>query len=49
MARGGRREGAGRPIGTTKTPTVVFYRRVSVEEKEYLEKCLEEYRNKNKD
>jgi len=46
--RGGWR-GGGRPTGTTKTPTVVFYRRVTIEEKEYLEKCLEEFRNKNKD
>ena len=44
MARGGKREGAGRPTGTTKEPTVVFYRRVFEEEKEYLEKCLEDYR-----
>ena len=44
MARDGKREGAGRPTGTTKEPTVVFYQRVSEEEKEYLEKCLEDYR-----
>lgn len=46
MARGGKREGAGRPLGSTKEPTVNFHRRVTPEEKEYLEKCLEDYRNK---
>lgn len=28
MARGGKREGAGRPLGSTKEPTVNFHRRV---------------------
>ena len=49
MARGGPREGAGRPKGSTKEPTVVFYRRLSPEEKEYLEKCLEDFRNKKEE
>ena len=31
MARGGKREGAGRPVGTTKEPTVMMQRRVKKE------------------
>ena len=42
--RGGKREGAGRPKGTTKEPTVVFYKRVSVAEKEKLEEYLKKIR-----
>ena len=45
--RGGGRK-AGKKIGRVKPETVVFFRRVTPEVKEYLEKCLEEYIQKNK-
>lgn len=44
--RGGKRDGAGRPKGTTKDPTVVFYKRVSPREKELLEEYLKKIREK---
>lgn len=31
MTRGGKREGAGRPVGTKKEPTVMLQRRVKKE------------------
>ena len=41
--RGGKREGAGRKKGVKIKPeTVVFYRRVTPEQKEILEKTLNE-------
>ena len=51
--RGGWR-GGGRPKGSTNNKPKsdkIFYltKAITKEEKEYLEKCLEEYRNKNKD
>lgn len=46
MARGGKREGAGRPVGTTKEPTVVYYRRVKPEWVQVLDKLIEELKNK---
>ncbi len=46
--RGGRREGSGRPKGSTKDPTVVFYKRVSPVEKQKLEKYLEDIRKEPK-
>lgn len=42
--RGGKREGAGRPTGSTKPETVVFYRRVSLTEKQLLEVYLNKIR-----
>ena len=49
--RGGWR-GGGRPAGTktgSKTErTETFTKRITPEEKEYLEKCLIEFRQKNK-
>lgn len=46
--RGGKREGAGRPKGTLRSnKSEIFYRKVTADEKEYLEKCLDEYRQKN--
>lgn len=42
MTRGGKRIGAGRPKGTTKEKTVVFYRRVKPEWVKELDKKLEE-------
>lgn len=45
--RGGKREGAGRPFGTKKAPTVVFYKRVTPEEKEKLEEYLKKLREKS--
>ncbi len=44
MPRGGKREGAGRPAGSTKPETVVFYKRVSPEEKQLLEEYLKQLR-----
>lgn len=45
MARGGKREGAGRPVGTKKEPTVIYSRRVKAEFipllDEYLQKLKE--------
>lgn len=45
--RGGWR-GGGRKKGVKIKPeTIVFYKRVTPQEKEYLEKCLNDFRNKN--
>lgn len=38
----------GKKIGKIKPTTVCFHRRVTTEEKEYLEKCLDDFRNKKK-
>lgn len=47
--RGGARPNAGRKKGVKIKPaTVVFARRVTPEEKEYLTKCLDEFRKINK-
>lgn len=40
MARGGKREGAGRPFGTTKEKTVPYYRRVKPEWVAILDKKI---------
>lgn len=40
--RGGKREGAGRPKGTKKDPTVIYFRRVKPEWVEELDRKLEE-------
>ncbi len=49
--RGGAREGSGRKkgikIGKIKPETVVFYKRVSLEEKDFLEKALDKYRKEH--
>ena len=37
MTRGGRREGAGRPYGTNKEKTVIYYRRIKPEWVEVLD------------
>lgn len=42
MVRGGKRAGAGRPIGTQKEPTTIYYRRVKLEWVEILDKVLKE-------
>lgn len=39
--RGGKREGAGRPVGTKKEPTVIYYRRVKPEWVEKLDNLIE--------
>lgn len=44
--RGGWR-GGGRPKGTKTRKTLYFTKAITPEEKEYLEKCLNEYRLKN--
>ena len=46
MTRGGRREGAGRPKGTTKDNTVVYYRRVLPGWVKELDNKLEELKDK---
>jgi hypothetical protein len=46
MTRGGKREGAGRPKGTKKEPTLVFYKRVTKEEYKFLTEQLENFRKK---
>lgn len=47
MTRGGRREGAGRPYGTNKEKTVIYYRRVKPEWVEVLDKKLQELKGGN--
>lgn len=43
--RGGAREGAGRKAGSkTSNRTEIFTKRISKDEKAYLENCLQEYR-----
>lgn len=39
--RGGKREGAGRPFGTKKEPTVIYYRRVKPEWVQVLDNKIE--------
>ena len=46
MTRGGKREGAGRPFGTKKEPTVVYYRRVKKEWIPIIDNLIKELRNK---
>ena len=47
MARGGKREGAGRPLGSKVTKnTTMFYVRCSEEEKQKLKKFLEKLRSR---
>lgn len=45
--KGGGRK-AGKKIGKIKPETVVFFRRVTLEEKEFLEKALKEYRQQKR-
>lgn len=44
MEHGGKRQGAGRPKGTTKPPTVPYYRRVTPKEKILLDEYLKKLR-----
>jgi hypothetical protein len=46
MSRGGYRAGSGRPKGTTKEPTVIYYRRVKPEWVEKLDKLIEVLKSK---
>lgn len=46
MTRGGKREGAGRPVGTTKEPTVIMQRRVKKEWIPIIDELIAELRNK---
>ena len=46
MTRGGKREGAGRPFGTTKEPTVIYYRRVKPEWVKLLDDLINTLKNK---
>ncbi len=48
MTRGGKREGAGRPFGTTKDPTTVYYRRVKPEWVKLLDDFLEKLKEQGK-
>lgn len=44
--RGGKRTGAGRPKGTTKEKTVIYFRRVKPEWVEELDKLIEVLKSK---
>lgn len=46
MTRGGKREGAGRPLGTKKEPTTAYYRRVKPQWVEVLDNVLNELKEK---
>lgn len=46
--RGGARAGAGRPAGTKKEPTIVYYRRIKPEWVIILDKKIEELKIKDK-
>ena len=46
MTRGGKREGAGRPFGTKKEPTVMLQRRVKKEWIPIIDNLIKELRNK---
>ena len=46
--RGGKRDGAGRPKGSTKEPTVTYYRRVKAEWVTVLDKVLNELKEQVK-
>lgn len=45
MVRGGKREGAGRPFGTKKEPTVSYQRRVKPEWIPKLDEFLKKLKN----
>ena len=47
--RGGKREGAGRPKGTTKEKTVCYHRRIKPEFVELMDKYLNELKEKKTD
>ena len=47
--RGGKREGAGRPKGTTKEKTACYHRRIKPEFVELMDKYLNELKNKKTD
>lgn len=46
MTRGGKREGAGRPIGTKKEPTVMMQRRVKKEWIPLIDRFINALRHK---
>lgn len=46
MPRGGKREGAGRPVGSVKEPTVLLQRRVKKEWIPAIDKLIAEFRAK---
>lgn len=46
---GGKRAGAGRPVGTKKDPTVCYHRRIKPEWVEILDKVLKELKEKKAD
>lgn len=48
MTRGGKRQGAGRPVGTTKEPTVMLQRRVKPEWIPIIDNFIKELKNKAK-
>ena len=48
MTRGGKREGAGRPKGTTKTKTVCYHRRIKPEWVKLLDDLLNRLKKENK-
>lgn len=48
MTRGGKREGAGRPKGSTKEPTVIIQRRVKPDWIPIIDEIIATLRNKEK-
>lgn len=48
MTRGGKREGAGRPFGTTKEPTVMIQRRVKPAWVPIIDDLIAKLRSENK-
>ena len=48
MARGGKREGAGRPIGTKKEPTINYQKRIKPEWKPLIDNFIDDLKQKNK-
>jgi len=46
MTRGGKREGAGRPVGTTKESTVIIQRRVKKEWIPLIDEFIRKLRGK---
>lgn len=49
MTRGGKRIGAGRPVGTKKEPTIVYYRRIKPEWEQILDSVLDKLKNQKKE
>lgn len=48
MARGGKREGAGRPVGSKKEPTIKYQKRIKPEWKHLIDEFISNLKYKNK-